>query len=218
MTTDRIAGRVCGVDHEPVDTAHPVEWLRGKAELGIACDPVDLEGVAIGRDVVVMFRSEPAANRPTPENLRRAVCLLLGEVHANNVREKTDEIIAAVQGATADRAVQLEAVLDEINQLRSNVTATQSASWSNMLYPLVAILNRAGYVDGSDDVTVERAAAHLTCYGGAGNSPNHLADDLARQGGYQRRLRQLSEDGWVPARKRFRDAVERSGDDPEEDQ
>jgi hypothetical protein len=75
-----------------------------------------------------------------------------------------------------------EDALEELNDLRSNVTATQSASWSNTCYPLVAILNRAGYQDHGADVTQEQMADHMLCYGGAGFTPKHLSPDCRRSG------------------------------------
>lgn len=63
--------------------------------------------------------------------------------------------------------------LDAINELRSNIIATQSASWSNTCYPLVAILDSAGY-ECDDNVTREKRSQHISCYGGAGGYPGHL--------------------------------------------
>lgn len=62
--------------------------------------------------------------------------------------------------------------LRAINRLRSNVIATQNASWSNALYPLVAILDAAGYE--LEDVDAASKAEHLHCYGGAGGYPGNL--------------------------------------------
>ncbi len=59
--------------------------------------------------------------------------------------------------------------LEALNALRCNIIATQSASWSNTVYPLVAILNAAGFV--YDKPSDEQTAQHLACYGGAGNYP-----------------------------------------------
>jgi hypothetical protein len=109
----------------------------------------------------------------------------------------------------------VEEALERINRLRSNVVATQSASWSNMLYPLVAILDAAGLsVEGATDA---QRTEHLACYGGAGHMPTILdhppvPDDLIsslgagalvkEQAGIVRimseRLRQVSEEGWTP--------------------
>jgi hypothetical protein len=61
--------------------------------------------------------------------------------------------------------------LETLNQLRSNIIATQSASWSNTVYPLVAILNAAGFE--LVDSTKEQQAEHLKAYGGAGGYPGH---------------------------------------------
>jgi len=63
-----------------------------------------------------------------------------------------------------------------INQMRSNVIGTQRASWSNSMYPLVAILNAAGYeLHGT---TPESEAEHLNCYGGAGGMPTTFTTDV----------------------------------------
>ena len=62
-----------------------------------------------------------------------------------------------------------EEALSAINELRCNVIALQNAGWSNTIYPLVAILNAAGF-----SYTPPNAAAkqqHLDCYGGAGGYP-----------------------------------------------
>lgn len=63
--------------------------------------------------------------------------------------------------------------LDELNKLRSNIVATQSASWSNSMYPLVAILNRSGF-ELIENVEPEEMADHMMGYGGAGGSPSHV--------------------------------------------
>lgn len=99
-------------------------------------------------------------------------------------RDETGARAAAVnEVAEAEQArVDLgEATLTEhealvaLNRLRSNVIATQSASWSNLAYPLVAILNAAGF-DLIEDVSVEQQAEHLATYGGAGGYPGHVVD------------------------------------------
>jgi hypothetical protein len=65
-----------------------------------------------------------------------------------------------------------EQALDALNQLRSNIVATQQASWSNVAYPLVAILNAAGYEQA--EATDDQKGEHLACYGGAGGYPGHI--------------------------------------------
>lgn len=65
-----------------------------------------------------------------------------------------------------------DAALRAINELRSNIIATQSASWSNTVYPLVAILNKAGYEQV--DSTEKQKLEHTDCYGGAGGYPGKL--------------------------------------------
>lgn len=122
--------------------------------------------------------------------------------------------------ASARRAGELEAenerlrtALIKLNRLRSNVVATQNASWSNMMYPLVAILDEAGY--GVQGATEEQKKEHLACYGGAGKTPR-LLDESVRQpwngqksspqvpdisGAVQihaERYRQQHEEGWTP--------------------
>lgn len=59
--------------------------------------------------------------------------------------------------------------LDALNDLRSNIIATQNAGWSNAVYPLVAILNAAGYEQR--EPTSEEKRQHLDTYGGAGGFP-----------------------------------------------
>ncbi len=69
-------------------------------------------------------------------------------------------------------ALTSEEALAAINQLRCNVIGTQEAGWSNLVYPLVAILNEAGYeyAAPSDEAFRE----HLMAYGGAGGWPGRL--------------------------------------------
>jgi len=71
-----------------------------------------------------------------------------------------------VSQLTAEEALAL------INQLRNNVIATQNCSWSNMTYPLVAILSAAGYE--YEEPTDAAQKQHLRCYGGAGGYPGKL--------------------------------------------
>lgn len=61
--------------------------------------------------------------------------------------------------------------LEAINALRSNVVSTQSAGWSNLVYPLVAILDAAGMERA--DATKDQMAEHFATYGGAGGYPGH---------------------------------------------
>lgn len=64
--------------------------------------------------------------------------------------------------------------LDALNELRSNVITTQNAGWSNLVYPLVAILNAAGRdVFTSSD---EQIREHLNTYGGAGGYPGAIKE------------------------------------------
>lgn len=62
--------------------------------------------------------------------------------------------------------------LAALNALRSNVVGTQSASWSNTMYPFVAILNAAGLVQV--DPSEDDLRQHMDCYGGAGGYPGHI--------------------------------------------
>lgn len=62
-----------------------------------------------------------------------------------------------------------EEALEALNALRSNIIGTQAAGWSNTVYPLVAILNAAGYE--FTQPTDEQMREHLSCYGGAGGFP-----------------------------------------------
>lgn len=61
--------------------------------------------------------------------------------------------------------------LEALNALRSNIVGTQRASWSNVAYPLVAILNAAGLEQF--DPSEEQLRQHMDCYGGAGGYPGH---------------------------------------------
>lgn len=72
-----------------------------------------------------------------------------------------------------ERLDELQASMGAINELRSNMVATQQAGWSNFCYPLVAILDAAGF-DLNYDVTERQAAEHISCYGGAGGYPGNL--------------------------------------------
>lgn len=58
-----------------------------------------------------------------------------------------------------------------LNQLRCNIVGTQSASWSNVAYPLVAILNDAGFE--LHEPTQDQMHEHLSTYGGAGGYPGN---------------------------------------------
>jgi hypothetical protein len=72
----------------------------------------------------------------------------------------------------AAELARLRLAMAKLNRLRSNIVATQSASWSNAMYPMVAILNEAGYeVEGA---TEGQEQEHLHCYGGAGGMPADL--------------------------------------------
>ena len=73
-----------------------------------------------------------------------------------------------------------EEALHALNELRSNVVATQNASWSNMMYPLVAILNDAGFEQF--DPTDEQQRSHVNCYGGAGGYPGYEQDEAPARG------------------------------------
>ncbi len=59
--------------------------------------------------------------------------------------------------------------LAAINALRCNIIGAQDASWSNMVYPLVAILNAAGFI--YEAPTEADMDEHRACYGGAGGFP-----------------------------------------------
>jgi hypothetical protein len=92
---------------------------------------------------------------------------LHGERERCYVCDRPCEQVEMVEASEVER---LQTVVDEINQLRSNVIATQNASWSNMMYPLVAILDGAD-IDLITDVSDEQKRQHLLCYGGAGGTP-----------------------------------------------
>lgn len=74
----------------------------------------------------------------------------------------------------ADPTLTEREALAALNQLRSNLVATQSAGWSNLVYPLVAILDAAGFEQG--EPTEAQEAEHFDCYGGAGGFPGRLKD------------------------------------------
>lgn len=98
--------------------------------------------------------------------------------------------------AQAGEVEELKAALNEINELRSNIIATQSATWSNVSYPLVAILNRAGF-ELIKERTEDEKDAHLAAYGGAGGSPRHPHESQASIVANMRRqrARRLTEHG-----------------------
>lgn len=66
----------------------------------------------------------------------------------------------------------LRAAMEAINTLRSEVIATQSAGWSETIYPLVAILDAAGYKQF--DPTEQQLNEYKDCHGGAGGYPGHV--------------------------------------------
>lgn len=80
-----------------------------------------------------------------------------------------------------------EEALEALNELRSNVIATQNASWSNVAYPLVAILNAAGYE--LFESTTEQRHQHVACYGGAGGFPGRLRGEPQKQPGWRRSIK-----------------------------
>lgn len=93
-------------------------------------------------------------------------------------RNKADaEFIAAARTdipALVAEVERLREALDLINRVRSNVIATQNAGWSNTIYPLVAILNGAGF-ELNRDVSDDDKREHLNTYGGAGGVPGQPA-------------------------------------------
>lgn len=116
-------------------------------------------------------------------------------------------------GLTTEERAELDRLrvaVAKLNRLRSNVIATQNASWSNSLYPLVAILDEAGCeVQGATD---EQREEHLHCYGGAGRTPTLLDEspyespigrasrDQHESGSvliHAERWRQREEEGWT---------------------
>lgn len=70
-----------------------------------------------------------------------------------------------------NKTLTAEEALQALNALRSNVVATQSATWSNMMYPVVAILDAAGLEQYES--SQEQMAEHFDCYGGAGGYPGN---------------------------------------------
>jgi len=77
-----------------------------------------------------------------------------------------------------------EEALEALNELRSNLIFSQSVSWSNTIYPLVAILNAAG-MEYDENRTEEQFAQHVSCYGGAGGYPGHLKAEPNENATYQ---------------------------------
>ena len=76
--------------------------------------------------------------------------------------------------------------LAALNELRSNIVATQAVTWSNAIYPLVAILDAAG-LKVSEQQTDEQLAQHFHCYGGAGGFPGHLKAEPSANAVFQAR-------------------------------
>lgn len=62
--------------------------------------------------------------------------------------------------------------LTALNDLRSNIIKTQRAGWSDTVYPLVAILEAAGFEQF--EPTDEQIEQHRKTYGGAGGFPGRL--------------------------------------------
>ena len=80
--------------------------------------------------------------------------------------------------------------LEALNELRSNVVFTQSATWSNVMYPLVAILNAAGF-ELNENPSDDQVANHLFGYGGGGGFPGHEVKEPGRErneSGYDARV------------------------------
>lgn len=71
----------------------------------------------------------------------------------------------------SDSRITIAEAMHAINTLRSEIVATQNAGWSTTIYPLVAILNAAGYVQF--DPTAEQIDEYLDCHGGAGGYPGN---------------------------------------------
>jgi hypothetical protein len=70
-----------------------------------------------------------------------------------------------------EQRITITEAMDAINTLRSEVIATQNAGWSTTIYPLVAILNAAGYEQF--DPTEKQIDEYLDCHGGAGGYPGN---------------------------------------------
>lgn len=77
---------------------------------------------------------------------------------------------------SADQLSEHDALV-ALNELRSNIVATQQASWSNTVYPLVAILNAARLQPV--EPTVRQQAEHFDCYGGAGGFPGRALREIS---------------------------------------
>jgi hypothetical protein len=72
-----------------------------------------------------------------------------------------------------------EEAIEALNTLRSNMIATRNASWSNFIYPFVAILDAAGCE--LFEPTEDQIANHLFCYGGAGGFPGRELEEPGRE-------------------------------------
>lgn len=83
---------------------------------------------------------------------------------------KRSDALAALR-TTSDGKLSPNEALEALNTLRSNIVGTQRGSWSNTMYPLVAILNAAGLEQF--DPSEEQLRQHMDCYGGAGGYPGH---------------------------------------------
>lgn len=77
-------------------------------------------------------------------------------------------------GSPTEQPLSPEEALAALNELRSNIVATQTATWSNVAYPLVAILDAAGLE--RFEPTAEQREQHLSCYGGAGGYPGNIVN------------------------------------------
>lgn len=71
----------------------------------------------------------------------------------------------------SEQRITITEAMDAINTLRSEVITTQNAGWSTTIYPLVAILNAAGYEQF--DPTEKQITEYLDCHGGAGGYPGN---------------------------------------------
>lgn len=110
--------------------------------------------------------------RPSEEAERRDL-RWLADVRANGItleRVYAKSVINTLAWFEQNERKYREA-LEALNTLRSNIVATQSASWANTVYPLVAILNATGLEQF--DPTEEQLREHVEAYGGAGGYPGH---------------------------------------------
>lgn len=82
----------------------------------------------------------------------------------------------------ADEIERLNVALNKINDIRNDVIGSQRAGWSNMVYPLVAILEEAGFEGEGYDVARERIRTWITEIERLRAALEHVLLPLGREG------------------------------------